>query len=201
MWGGWFADEKYMEFMKKAREISVAASPLPANSRAEVALLFDEASVAAFPDEDPTPQKLLYDIREALGKTSVPYDLYLTSDYDAIKNNYKAFVLLEPCPTRDSEKIRKTSPVPTFFITPDNGDVRAEELRAFYKESGVWIYSNTDAVIYASESHLFLHTVHDGEQKINLPDGAQYVDLFTGKPFAPRFYSEAQKSYLLQKIN
>ena len=199
MWGGWFADEKYMEFMKRAREISNNARSLPTHSRAEVALVFDEKSVAYFADKDKTTQKVLYDIREALGKTGVPYDLYLTSDYDTVRNSYKAFVLLEPCPTEDSEKIKSDAPIPIFTVTPQNQDVTPEELRAFYRASGVWLYSDEDMVVYAGQSHLFLHTVQDGKQETHLPDDVKYVDLFTGKPFEPIFESAAKKSYLLQK--
>lgn len=200
MWGGWFDDPLYMDFMKRARQISNTAIGRSAKSRAEVALLFDERAVASFADDDKTPQKILYDIREVLGKTGVPYDLYLTSDYNAIRSNYKAFVLLEPCVTEDSERIKKETNAPLFTVTIENSDVTAEALRAFYKEAGVWLWSEDDAVVYASESHLFLHTVHDGEQVIHLPDGTKWIDLFTNEPFKPVFESKAQKSYLLQIV-
>ncbi|MBQ8431833.1 MAG: hypothetical protein IJX28_03010 [Clostridia bacterium] len=199
MWGGWFADEKYMEFMRKAREISHDAGRLSAKSRAQVALLFDERSVALFAEGDPTPQKVLYDIREALGKTGVPYDLYLTSDFEAIRHEYSAFVLLEPGATPDSEKIRREEKN-LLVITKENCEITPKELRAFYKEAGVWLYSEEDAVVYAGESHLFLHTVRDGKQVIHLPKGTKWIDLFTQQPFEPIFESKAQKSYLLQIV-
>jgi len=199
MWGGWFADEAYMDFMKKAREISLAAREKPAHSRAEVALLFDERAVAAFADDDPTPQRVLYDIREALGKTGVPYDLYLTGDYEAIRDRYKAFVLLEPCATADSERIRQAEQR-LLVITADNCGITPEELRSFYRSAGVWLYSDRDTVVYASESHLFIHTVKDGRQEVRLPADTQWIDLFTGEPFAPTFTAPAQRSYLLERI-
>lgn len=200
MWGGWFEDPVYMDFMRRAREIDLAARELPAQSRAEVALLFDERAVAHFCDEDKTPQSVLYDVREALGVTGVPYDLYLTSDYDAVKDRYKAFILLEPCETEDSARIKQSLHAPLFTVTAENADVTPEELRAFYRSAGVWLYSDTDAVIYASESHLFLHTVHNGKQKIHLPEGTEWIDLFSGRRFEPKFSSPAQKSYLLERI-
>ena len=199
MWGGWFADEQYMEFMKRAREISNDSRELPSHSRAEVALLFDEKSVAYFADTDQTTNKVLFDVREALGKMGVPYDLYLTSDYDTIRKSYKAFVLLEPYPTAESEKIKRDS-IPLLTVTPKNQDITPAELRDFYRTSGVWLYSEDDMVVYACQSHLFLHTVHNGKQEIRLPDDAGYVDLFTGKPFDPTFESASKKSYLLQKV-
>ena len=199
MWGGWFADPAYMDFMRRAREISVAARELPAESRAEVALLFDERAVAHFADDDPTTQRVLYDIREALGKTGVPYDLYLTSDFDQIRHRYRAFVLLEPCETPDSRRIRQTE-LPIFTVTAENADVTPATLRDFYRRAGVWVYSQQDAVIYASESHLFLHTVQDGEQRIALPPKTRWIDLFSGEEFSPVFSSPAGRSYLLQRI-
>ena len=199
MWGGWFADEAYMAFMKKAREISIAARELPAHSRAEAALLFDERSVAAFADDDPVPQKVLYDIREALGKTGAPYDLYLTSDYDTIRDRYKAFVLLEPCPTADSERIRQAEH-PLLVITPDRSGITPEELRDFYRGAGMHLYSDGDIVVYASESHLFFHTIRDGAQYLRLPEGICWADVFTGEVFVPEFSAPAGKSFLLQRI-
>jgi beta-galactosidase len=198
MWGGWFADPAYMGFMKQAREITLAARDLPAHSRAEVALLFDERAVAGFDDDDPTPQRVLYDIREALGKTGVPYDLYLTTDYDAIADRYKAFVLLEPAPTADSLRIKRKSH-PVYVVNAENADVTPAELRRFYRQAGVWLYTDHDAVVYASESHLFLHTVIDGRQSVHLPQNTEWLDLFTGEKFEPCFTSSVGKSYLLQR--
>ncbi len=198
MWGGWFADEKYMEFMKRARQISNGARELPAHSRAEVALLVDERSLASFAD-DRIPNAVLFDVREALGMAGAPYDLYLTSDFDAIHDQYKAFVLLEPCPTPDSERIRREIDS-LLVITDENSSITPAEIREFYRGAGVWLYSEENVVVYASQSHLFLHTVHDGEQRIRLPEGTQWVDLFTGKSFCPGFSSPAKKSYLLQIV-
>ncbi len=200
MWGGWFADEKYMEFMKQAREISLAARGLSAQSCAEVALFFDEKSVATFADTDPTPQRVLYDGREALGVTGVPYDLYLTSDYEAVRDQYRAVVLLEPCPTEDSLRIRQDAET-LLVINTENYDITSAALREFYRRAGVWLYTEEDAVIYASRSHLFLHTVHGGRQDLQLPTEDRWIELFSGEAFDPTgFSAPAGKSYLLQRI-
>ena len=56
-------------------------------------------------------------------------------------------------------------------ITPENKDTSPSELREFLKESGVHIYCESDAVIYANSRYLFLHTVENAKYELKLPSG------------------------------
>ena len=198
MWGGWFADEAYMAFMKKARSLQQNAWEKPAQSVTEVAVLCDETAPAGLDDKDKGLRNVFFDIREALGKAAVPYHIYLTSDFEAIKNRYKAFVLLEPRQTADSVYIRD-SVKNLLTITPENSDITTDQLRVFYKNCGVWVYSETDMVVYADSRYVFLHTATEGEQHLRLPEQTVLADVFQNKIFDTDFVSPVGKSFLLEK--
>lgn len=197
LWGGWYDDPAYMAFMEKVRNISLEQSV--ADSVVQVAVLCDELAPAALEDSDKGLKEVFYDSREALGKTGVPYHIYLTSDFDEIKDRYQAFVLLEPRSTKDSEMI-KASGVQVLTVTPENSQISSAELRKFYKNSGVHLYSREDMVVYANEGYLFIHTVNDGKQHISVPEDPQLWDMFADSIFAADFESPAGKSYLLKKL-
>ncbi len=198
MWGGWYAQSKYMAFMKKARQIEQVAALYPANSCTEVAVVLDERAPAALDDRDKGLQNVFYHTREALGKAGAPYGIYLSSDFDHIKDEYKAFILLEPRPTADSERI-KASGKPLLVITPENSDITTSTLRSFYEENGVWLFSREDMVVYASEQFLFLHTVKPGQHQLLLPDAEKLTEVFENRPFSKSFTAPAGKSYLLKR--
>ena len=84
-------------------------------------------------------------------------------------------------------------------ITPKNFNITPEELRAFCKDNDVFIYSNKNAVIYANESYIFIHTGESGEQNLAIPDECKLTDVFSGEEFSSKFTANIGKSFLLKK--
>ena len=196
MWGGWYADSRYMDFMAQAQSIWAAEND-EAESVAQVAVLMDEAAPSYLDDKDPGLRKVFFDFRETLGKTAVPLHWYLASDFERIKDRYRAYILLEPVETELSQKL-KASGKPILTVTPDTCDLTTEAIRSFLKGNGVKLYSDHDLAVYANSSYLFVHTVADGKQQLSLSEGTILRECFTDKTYAPNFQSPAGKSYLFQ---
>ena len=196
MWGGWYRDAAYMAFMEQAKKLMDGENKSAA-SVAEVAVVVDEEAPLLLDDKDPGLRSVFFDFRETLGKAAVPLHWYLASDFEAIKDQYKAVVLLKPADTELSARI-ETSGISVLTVTPENCAMTPEQVRAFCRAAGVQVYSDRDAVVYANRNYIFLHTVEAGEQKLNLPENTVLRECFTGKTFDTTFCSEAGKSYLFQ---
>ncbi|MBQ8407521.1 MAG: hypothetical protein IJY39_01515 [Clostridia bacterium] len=179
MWGGWYADETYMAEMKEFLEMSKAAVHKPMGSLSQVAVFIDEKAY-----KFSSGGGLAYNIRESLGKIGAPYDCYLASDYERVKERYSAVILIDPYRTPLAQSIvtdTEKRGVGLFVITPQNAAVTPEVLRRFCRENGVHIYTDRDAVVYANESYLFVHAEGDEMPEITLPDGSSATPLFTSE--------------------
>ena len=196
MWGGWYRDPRYMAFMERAKKVMEESEN--AGSAAEIAVLVDEAAPSLLDDKDPGLRSVFFDFRETLGKSAVPLHWYLASDFEAIKQNYKAFILLQPVETEAAKQIC-LSGVPVLTITPDNCTMPTDEIRSFCKAAGATVWCNRDAVIYANQSYLFLHTVEAGEHILSVPEDTVLQECFTEETLENTFYAEAARSYLFAK--
>ena len=202
MWGGWYDDPDYMKFMSDVSNITKSSENLSAKSVAELAVFVDENSFAKNSDND-IGISVVNRTKRSIGLIGAPRDTYLTSDFDAVKGNYKAFISLVPAETEGSAAIRtyaEDNNIPLLEITPDNANITSSELRNFCKEAGVSLYSERDAVIYANESYVFIHTGEEGAQSLELPENFELVDVFSEKKFNKKFTAPLGKSYLLRKI-
>ncbi len=202
MWGGWYRTERYMATVRRVREIVAESLSLPRGSAAELALFTDERAYAHIaPDGMRNISEMLL---SAMGEMGAPYDAYLADDFDAVADRYKAFVLLAPVPTEKTEQIRRAlGSRPCLVVTADTPDavLSASYLGDFATAAGVHLFTDAPAVVYASASHLFLHTVADG--LLDLCDGERerFTDLFTGEVLT--FPREVKKgrSYLFRRKN
>ena len=201
MWGGWYDDPDYMKFMSNAMDITKKSLDLSSESVAEVAVFVDEDSFGKNNDND-IGIAVVNRTKRALGLIGTPRDMFLTSDFDSVKDRYKAYISLVPTETEGSVAIKeyaKVNGIPLFEITLKNADVTSKELREFCKKAGVFIYSDRDAVIYANRSYVFIHTGEDGEQVLSVPDAKGLYDIFSDKEFSQEFTAPIGKSYLLRK--
>ena len=202
MWGGWYEDGDYMKFMADAMKITKDSQDLSAESVAELAVFVDENSLAKTPD-NAIAAKVIGGARRSIGLIGTPKDYYLASDFDAVKDKYKAYITLVPSSTELCDKIKEyaaESGKGIYEITPDNADVSSNDLREFCRSHGVFIYSEKDMVIYANESYVFIHTGADGDQEIKLKDECELLDVFSESVFDKAFSSPMGKSYLLRKV-
>lgn len=191
MWGGWYADETYMGEMTEFLKISKSATDKPMASLAETAVFIDEKSF-----KYSKGGALAYHIRESLGKIGTPYDCYLASDYERVKDRYRCVIIVEPDRTALSEGIItdcEKRGVGVFKVDHENATVTPEALRDFCRKNGCHIYTDTDAVVYANESYLFVHSAGEKLPEIAVPEGKRLRPLFDSdstKPMHPSFVSQ-----------
>ena len=200
MWGGWFADGDYMEFMARALKLAEASVGLPMESLAEVAVFVDENAYFDLSDGE-TAERVVKKMRLTLGQMGVPYDVYLASDFERVRDRYKAYITLEPTGTELYAKIAEYARAAGrlhLVINGDNANISTGELRDLLSSGGVSVISQRDAVIYYSESYLFVHTSEEGDYSLSLPFGITLYDAFTGKECDKSFKSERGRSYLFR---
>lgn len=198
MWGGWYADEDYMSFMERAREIMQEAQNEPAGTCGEVAMFVDEDAYND-PDLPVSARANAKLLRRELGLLGAPCAYYLASDFEAVKDRYRAYVSLVPKPTANSDAIEKYAAehnVPLTVITPQTRTVTAEGLRDFCRRAGVALTADRPAVIYENLKYLFVHAAQDGA--LTLPCGI-YTELFTGACSDGRLTVKKGESYLFRK--
>lgn len=176
MWGGWYADETYMAEMREFLEISKDAINKPMGSLSQIAVFVDEKSYKYLPGG-----ALAYVAREMLGKIGAPYDCYLASDYERVKERYSVVVLIDAYRTPLAESIisdAEKRSVGCFVITAENVHAEPSLLREFCRARGVHIYTDCDAVVYANESYLFVHAAGSELPEIKLPEGKKIIPAF-----------------------
>ena len=190
MWGGWYKDDTYMSEMKAFLEISKNSLNKPMGSISEIAIFIDEKAYK-YCSTDKSGMLVAYLAREALGKIGAPYDCYLASDYQKVKDKYKAIILLDTLRTAAADDIIADAKEKCLVIDGNNHGVTSEYLRDFCKKQGVHVYTETDAVIYANESYFFVHSCNNELPEIKLPKGnsIEPVCMGTNKKH-PYFLSE-----------
>lgn len=179
MGGGWYDYPIYMSMMRDFMDITKESMNKKMGGVSEVAIIVDEKVFCRFdaPRRVELVKPIVSNIRNQLGLMGAPYDSYLADDFDSIKNEYKAFILLEPEESELSAKI-KAECENCLVIKPENKDITTTELRSYLSERGVHIYSNKDAVIYVNESYLYLHTASVGRAEINMPKGKALKQIY-----------------------
>ncbi len=201
MWGGWFKNDRYMSLLESMQKIARESIEKNMKSASEVAVFIDENSIFNLEDSDPTYRNVVYEIREVLGKAAAPYDIYIASDFEKVKDSYKAIILLVPYPTVLSNEIERFCTQNDKYIlkiTKENCDIGNKELRQFYKSVGVHIYCKKQAVIYANESYLFFHSAEDGKYSIDLPNNKRLFEVFLQKEYDGDFECKTGESRLYE---
>jgi beta-galactosidase len=179
MWGGWYADETYMSEMREFLEISRSAREKEMGSVSEIAVFIDEKCYKYGKNNS-----LAYNIRESLGLMGTPYDSYLASDFERVKDRYSAYTVVNPIRTATVDSIIASASehgIPCLVITPDKADISPDELREFCISSGVHLYTDVPTVVYANESYIFVHAKGSELPKITPKNGEGLKALFEEK--------------------
>lgn len=199
MWGGWYHDGSYMSLFAKMLEITSCAKNKNLRSVAEVAFLIDETGFCHLNDAQAAP---FGKIQRALGLMGTPFDMYLTSDYEAVKDRYKAWIIAVPYHTAVSERVlsevKKQGITAMVIGSEEAGQLEAATLRSFCKNAGVHIYCEKDAVVYVNESYLFLHTHEEAVYQLHLPEGKKLKSVMGEGPVIFPAYLPKCKGYLYE---
>jgi hypothetical protein len=199
MWGGWFKDEDYMKFMADSRKIYEASVKKDRSSDAEVVVFVDEKSYALFKENAGIAPD---GAKRVLGLSATPYDIYLADDFESVYDKYKAIVFIIPAMTLQMEsniEKAKENNIPYLLYTPESVGMKPEEIMEFFKNSGVHVYANRPCVVYASQSHLFLHTAEEGEYDFNVEGIKTFTDIFTNEKYEFPCYLKSGQSYLFER--
>lgn len=172
MGGGWFADKDYMELMERFFEISNTSQDKDLRSASEVAVVVDPDMLNRIHLGD-THAATVSGIRRSLGLMGTPYDVFSVGDFERIKARYKAFIFV--CPLMTERVRRCIEGVPNAYTVTSETNVSAAALRDFCRTSGVHLYCEHDAVVYANRSYLFLHTTVPGRYDISLKCGTLHA--------------------------
>lgn len=199
MWGGWYKDNDYMKFMETSRNIYKASMEKYRSSAAEIAVFIDEKSYALFQSNEATAPS---NAKKVLGLTATPYDIYLAEDFNAVYEKYKAVVFIVPTETELSASNIETAKkhnLPYLLYTPQTTRMKPEELMEFFTASDVHVYADSPCVVYASKSHLFLHTADEGEYNFTADENKTFIDVFTQKAYTFPCRLKAGQSLLFER--
>ena len=167
-----------------------------------VAVFVDEEAYARLPDTS-VSHPVCYRIRETLGVMGAPYDMYLTSDAPSVMAKYKAIISLKPIHSPNNDRLAalaREMDKPYLEIDGKNAAISSHDLRNFLRKAYVHIWCDRDAVIYANESYVFLHTVEDGTYALNTQSNGALQDVFTGEVFDSEIQCGKESSYLFRYL-
>ncbi len=173
MWGGWYADEKQMAELSLLRRTLVdALQDARRESLAEVAVFVDETAYCHFDDWNPISQRVSYMNRHELGLAGAPYDIYDITDFENVATKYKAVICLVPWMTDDmANALRRLAQwhKPVLMADAEHQELTIPQLRAFYRECGVFDWCPTDDAVYVCENYIGIHAATGGEKTLRLP--------------------------------
>ena len=186
MFGHWFSSDGIMAEMNRSLNLySDTLSSCSYDIKSEVAVFLDETAFSSVGKNYPTASSPGH-LRLALGETGTPYSLYLLSDFDKIDfktEGYKAVVFNVPyddgAVTRAAEKLNDSG-VNYIKVSPENPLFSTDELIGFYKQSGVFVFSETKDIFYAGNGFVALHAAFTGEKSIAFPEKVRITDTETG---------------------
>ncbi len=185
MWGGWYAHPSYLREIKKCRSLYKKLLKTPAPDQTELAVYADP-DLYQYITEATAARKSYRDQLSALGNCGVPYRVYLLSDFKATANRYKGAIFL--CPVSSSAQKEAIAycgkkGIPALVARMDHWRVTAEEIRSFAAANGLWVYNDSNDVLYFGNGLLALHAATAGEKRIRLPKQCRITDPYTRKPF------------------
>ena len=187
MWGGWYATPAMMQEMKNLRAIAVTAmQDGHRESIAQVAVFIDETNYSHFDGSSPLSSQIASLNRRPLGLAGAPYAIYDISDFSAVRNRYHAFVMLAPSMTEamtEAVSILKAENKPYLLVDENHPSLDTASLRTLYKTANVFVYCDSDDVIYANDHYLAIHAATAGEKRLRLPRRRRITPLLpTGEP-------------------
>lgn len=185
MWGGWYSHPRYMReaarCLKLYEKISDRYGFVP-----EMAVFADGELYQRQGMSHPSYKSQAY-IKNSLGNSGIPYDLYLLSDFDSVINNYKAVIfpaaISSPKIETAVELCRKKG-IPYIVASLDKWQFTVDELRSFAESAGVHVFCHSNDVIYVGNGILAVHSASSGEKEIKLPKKAIIKNVCSNKkPF------------------
>ncbi len=173
MWGGWYHHEEIMLELRKMKNIA-DESKTKSNSypSAQTVVFIDERAYFNNPRCSDISCSV-NNIRVAMGNTGIPFDLCMTEDAEKVIDSYKVAIFTTPLPSESGKKamsLCEKHNVPYFFPEGDKIYVSTQELREYLVSNGVHCYNSDNNVVYCGGGYIGIHTSHNGEVEIKLPE-------------------------------
>jgi beta-galactosidase len=171
MWGGWYDHTAYRKEAKNALSLYSKRNQKYVEFSPQLAV-FADGNAYIHQCIGTRSHRSQFEIRNAVGNSGVPYESYLLQDFETQYKNYKAIIFPSVIMTEDLQKavsICEKEHIPYLLATEEKWNFTAEEIRAFAKSAGAWIFCESDDVIYCGNGFLGVHTVCEGETKVVLP--------------------------------
>ena len=186
MWGGWYNNPRYMLEAKRCKKLFEKHNYNQYNYKSEIAVFVDGT---LYMRQGMAHQSCWSQnsIRNSLGNSGIPYDLYLLGDFKARYKDYKAIIFPAAISSKELEKAKKLceeAGIPMLCADSKKYRFTSCELRDFAKSAKVHIFIDTDDVICCGNSLLSVHASSGGEKKIKLPKTATIKNICSNKaPF------------------
>lgn len=180
MWGGWYDDPLLMAELAAMKKICNAAAAPADAPRPEVVFFADEQAYAYLFNGSPHLGAIT-ETRTAMGKTGVPFDTCMVEDAEAVLPRYQAAVFPFPVASPAGERamaLCETLGIPYLAATPAHDVLSSAELRAFYRENGVHLYTAEGDVCYLGHGYLGLHSAVGGVKSLTLPERCEVTPVF-----------------------
>ena len=185
MWGGWYDSPEIMAELAELRRIADNALNLTnRQSIAEVGVFVDEAAYACLPD-GAVSIPVCYKARKPLGLAGAMYDIFLASDFMAVRKHYKICIFLVPIMTdaiKDAINVCKAEHIPTLVNDNPKQELTTIRLREAYATAGIHIWCDSDDSINANDNFLVIHTATAGHKTIRLPRPRTIQPLLQDEP-------------------
>lgn len=107
MWGGWFNDPEYLEFIESSTLIMENQLKEDVKTVAQVAVFIDPDAFHYFRTNHPVVHELIYNQRKSLGLMGAPYHIYSTNDISSDTfdvDKYKLYIFLNNVHIKESTK-------------------------------------------------------------------------------------------------
>ena len=186
MWGGWYDRPEYMREAKRCINLFKNIDKDAYGYKRELAVFVDgelyQRQGTAHPSYNSQSQ-----IRNTLGLSGIPFDLYLLNDFTDVYKKYKAVIFPFAVSSDKAEKAKKLCDeqgIPYIAATLDNWYFTPDALRDFAKNVGIHVFCESDDVVYVGNGLVAIHSASAGEKKIKLSKTAQVKNECSNKaPF------------------
>ena len=173
MWGGWYHNDEIMLEMSRMRAIAEGSKDKTKSyPSAETVVFIDERAYYNNPRCTDVACSV-NNIRVAMGNTGIPFDLCMTEDAHKVIDKYKVAVFTTPLPSESGKRAMKLCGkhnIPYLFPEGDKIYISTPELREYLVSNGVHCYNGDNNVIYCGGGYMGIHTSHEGQIEIKLPE-------------------------------
>lgn len=181
MWGGWYDDPTIMKELLDMKNIYDNGLIKPCKSPSnEVVFFADECGYARLFNSSPQLNGI-HTTRLAMGNTGVPYDIFMAEDAEHILANYKAAIFPMPVASdagRRAMRLCEKMGIPFLCASVEHCALDVDEIRAFYRASGIHFYTEGKDVVYLGNGYLGLHAATGGVKRISLPHSITVTPIF-----------------------